>query len=379
MKLSIYVHDLFYEIGHSNVTLNSLEYIDGIEDFDIRFIVFTADKKQNLFNKKIPVDIKYVPFKNIKPVFLKIIWFQLYSFLYSLIWDRNRTVVSLGVANINCDISIIHFIHGQWNKQYFKVLNPSGVLKWYKKIFFLYLDLCELILFKLFKPKVITVSNFMKNHLQNEFEYKDENIETIHSGFDLARYNDVDLDLDSLKEKHPVLKDMDMTLPLCLFVGAYERKGLKRLLELWNERNPIANLLIIGKSEGKNTIDISGQNIYSIEHTTEMNRIYQISDYLLFPTHYEPFGMVIIEALIKGLEVYTNNENVGASEILSEIEGVKTFDTIEYFKLPENFEKVSSESKKQRIDLRKKYFEQYNWKEISKSYKTILQKWDNKS
>lgn len=377
MQLSFYLHDLHYEIGHSNVTLNSIEYMDGVEDFDIKFIVFTHAPIDSLFKKDINFTIHKVPFGNLRPTLLKIIWFQLYTLFYSLIVDRKRTKVSLGVANLFCDISIIHFIHSQWHKMYFETLRPTGIKKIYKKIMFTYLDICELTLFKWKKTKVITVSNFLKLYIKKKFYYSEQNISTIHSGFDLSRF------CDSFKSHHQILKMLitensnagliDISKPLCLFVGAFERKGLKNLLKLWREHQYDAQFIIIGESEGQSNIGLS--DVIHIKKTKHINEYYEISDSFLFPTIYEPFGMVLIEAAVKGLDIYTLRENVGASEVLSGIDGINIHDSIDDFILPTKFRKISLATKQRRIKERLSKLEKYNWLNCSENYKEHMIKW----
>jgi glycosyltransferase involved in cell wall biosynthesis len=379
MKLTVYVHDLFYEIGHSNVTLNSLEYIDGIESTDIKFVVFTSENRQKLFSKDIKTHIHYVPFSNIKPVLVKVLWFQIYTFIYSIIFDNQRTKLSVGMANLNCDISILHFIHEQWGDKYFKLIKPRGISLIYKKVFFSYLNICERIVFNFRRPKLITVSEFMKVFIKTRYAYQDQNIKTIHSGFDLARFSSSGLDhkecLQKLISLHPEMKNFDSSRPTSLFIGAFERKGLSVILEQWKTVKPNSNLIIIGKSESGEAV-IFEENTIHIPYTKEINLFYEISDYFLFPTIYEPFGMVIIEALIKGLHVYTTKENVGASEIILEMEGVTIVENNKRFELPKSFKILTNELRNKRINERKTYFKKFNWEEVSKDYKTTLNQWE---
>lgn len=379
MKLTIYVHDLFYEIGHSNVTLNSLEYIDDIERSDIKFVVYSADSKDKLFKKNIPVEVHHVPFSKLKPVLIKSLWFQLYSFFYSLFRDQGRVKISLGVANLNCDVSIIHFIHEQWSQKYFKLLKPKGIKLIYKKIFFSYLNICEYILFYFKRPKVISVSNFMGNFISNKYNYQEKDLKVIHSGFDLNRFFKSKKTrkqiIDILKNKYPQMQKYNKEKPTILFIGAFERKGLHTLLDLWQNNKPHVNFILIGESENSTTMKID-KKIIHIPYTKEINDFYEVSDHLIFPTHYEPFGMVIIEALIKGLDVSTTIENVGASEIISDLDGVNLYNNVKDFKLEKDFRIISQEERSQRIEDRKKAFEQYNWRNISKHYKDILSTWN---
>ena len=137
MKYSFYLHDLFYEVGHSNVTIDMINNLPAGKKDTYHFVVFTADKPEIIFPKLSDnVSYHYVPFPNIRIAFIKIVFYQLYSLFYSLFIDTANKKISLGVANLNCDISIIHFLHHQWHERYFSLLAPSGFKKIYKKNIF---------------------------------------------------------------------------------------------------------------------------------------------------------------------------------------------------------------------------------------------------
>lgn len=379
MNYTFYVHDLFYDIGHSNVSIDMINNLPNAQNTNFHFVVFTADSKKTIF-PKIHTNITYhmVPFSKIRIAFLKIAFYQLYSFFYSKFLDKSEIKVSLGVANLNCDVSIIHFIHHQWNVVYFKNIRMN-LIKWcYKKFFYAYLNLTEKVLFKIIKPKVITVSKFMEQFICSEFEYNPKNITTIHSGFDLSRFQQNETDnlntLTGLKKSYPQLKHLDGSRPICLFVGAFERKGLPLLIRKWGDLKKKPQLIVIGKSEGDYQIDSKSSDLYYIAHTKEIDLFYDISDYFLFPTIYEPFGMVLIEAAMKGLSIITTRECVGATEVISSIPKIQIFDNIDSFKLPETYEKLTSISRSELIIERWKLLEKYSWESISKKYELFFSK-----
>lgn len=373
MKLTIYLHDLFYEIGHANVTLNSLNYIQEIHQYDIKFVVFTSQETSNLFlNKPKNVKIHYVPFPKIRPVLFKIIWFHIYTFIYSLFFDKKRIKVSLGIANLNCDISIIHFIHNQWSNEYFKIIKPKGLLNIYKKVHYFYVDLLERYLFKIKKPYLITVSDFMKDYIAEKFNYDEQRITAIKSGFEIDRFSDSTLSLEQilkkLTEEEIDLKEVNFDEPICLFVGAFERKGLEKVLEQWGNRRD-AHLIIIGQSEAGNSLENRDyENVTFIKHTKNINLFYEISDYFLFPTIYEPFGMVLIEATIKGLKIISTRKNVGASEVISGLDEIHLFENPSHFKIPEQLVKLTQTNRNRLIEKRKLNLIDFEWKNISKKY-----------
>ena len=114
--------------------------------------------------------------------------------------------------------------------------------------------------------------------------------------------------------------------------------------------------------------------MFYIPHVKEIDRIYGMCDYFLFPTLYEPFGMVLIEAAIHGLKIITTSKNVGASEVIKDLEEVKIYKSEKEFELPEFFTKVSKEERLALTRTRKNQLKNYRWDNISKLYSDFLSK-----
>ena len=279
---------------------------------------------------------------------------------------KDNIKVSLGVSNFNSDFSVIHFIHRQWSSIYFNNFKLSPIRFLYKKVFFSYLNLCEDFYFKKRNLKVITVSNFLNLYLNSRFP--NINIKSIHSGFEVNRFKQLTEEkIGFLQKSHPILKEVDFTKAVCLFVGAFERKGAKKLIELWQKNHHDSHLIMIGKTEGN--IELNHvKNITHIEYTSEIDFFYQVCDYFFFPTIYEPFGMVLIEAAMYGMKISTTKENVGAAEILESFKEVEIFHDNNSFRLPKSLKKLSPLERDEYIKERMVELKNFSWTEISKKY-----------
>lgn|SRR3990167_1707448 len=100
-----------------------------------------------------------------------------------------------------------------------------------------------------------------------------------------------------------------------LFIGRLiERKGIKELLDAFSKiNNSKAKLLIIGSGELKPDIEAAAELNNKIIYTgwlerNEIIKIYFISDVFVLPAHWEPWGLVINEAMAAGLPVIVSDQ-----------------------------------------------------------------------
>ena len=65
----------------------------------------------------------------------------------------------------------------------------------------------------------------------------------------------------------------------------------------------------------------SGKPMREFLYVDDMASLYSAVDYVVLPSHYEPFGLVVAESLESGTPVVVT-ASVGAAEILGEEDGV---------------------------------------------------------
>jgi UDP-glucose:(heptosyl)LPS alpha-1,3-glucosyltransferase len=102
-----------------------------------------------------------------------------------------------------------------------------------------------------------------------------------------------------------------------LFVGSgFERKGVRHLIEAAEMLDVPVTLLIVGRGSGeKYRPMIRRQRVVFCGPRKEIERYYAAADVFVFPTVYEPFGNVHLEALASGLPVITTGQS-GAADIV---------------------------------------------------------------
>lgn len=148
--------------------------------------------------------------------------------------------------------------------------------------------------------KIIAISNMVKKDIIKTYNINEEKITVIYNGIKLQPYN-FEQSFKKISNEFNIQK----TDKILLYVGSgFRRKGVKEFLEI------ISNMtykgykaFIIGKEKNLSYYQSLAKKL-QIEHKviftgarTDVNDFYTISDVFLFPTHYEPFGNVVLEAM----------------------------------------------------------------------------------
>jgi glycogen synthase len=156
--------------------------------------------------------------------------------------------------------------------------------------------------------KIITVSFTMKEDLSRH-GWESSKISVVWNGVDAKRYDPINVqrqDIDQIRKKYGIPSDWTMLL----FVGRLAWvKGVRNLLQampLVLKEFPNTKLVILGKGEEQGDIvetadrmNIKDNIVYRFDFVSEQERIlhYAASDVCVFPSTYEPFGIVSLEAM----------------------------------------------------------------------------------
>lgn len=380
MHLTIYVHDFHPQIGHSRAMqelLNGLSSNQKNSISSVEVVAFTCTDVEVLFPSfKCYKHFTRVPFPDIHPFLFKIIFYHLFSLIHSLTIGAKKKKIGIGIACLNIDIVNVQFIHEQWKTHFFQSREFSFFSKYYKKLLFLYFFMAEKFIYSYRKNiKYIVIANFLKTFLNKKFNTDINSMLSIPSGVNIDEFKLLELTNENLLAKlsinHPEIKKINPTRPIALFIGALERKGLNRALTALN-KIPNIQLVVIGKSEQRKfKMPTLSFQIIHIPFSKDVNLFYQLADFFIFPTQYEPFGLVIIEAYAMGLDILIPTENVGASEIIPKTNGVYFFHQGDEINLP-TLKKIPLEEKKIRRIERLGKIKQYSWEASANKFYSIL-------
>lgn len=380
MHLSIYVHDFHPQIGHSRAMqelLNGLSPEQKSSIDSIEVIAFTCSDLNNMFSDfKCQKRFTRIPFPNIKPFLFKMIFYHVLSLIHSCTKGLNKKKIGIGIACLNVNVVNVQFVHEQWRKYFFKDRKLSLTSMLYKKSLFLYFSIVEKYIYSYRKKtQYIVIAKFIKSFLQQEFAPPPGNTTLIPSGVNTDEFKLLDITAIDLIKKlsvnHPQIKEIDANQPIALFVGAFERKGLDRALEALAKTSNV-QLIVIGKSELAHfEMPKLPFKIIHIPFTKEVSFFYQLADFFIFPTRYEPFGLVIIEAYVMGLDLLIPIENVGASEIIPPSDGIFLFHQSDEIHI-QDLKKITIEQKKMRRVERLSKIKQYSWEVSGDKFYSIL-------
>lgn len=179
--------------------------------------------------------------------------------------------------------------------------------------------------------EVIVNSNYMKGHVQGLFGLPFDKINVIPNGINLTNFNGVERDYDFRRQYA-----MDNE-KIILYVGrlVYEKgvqhliSAMPKILEHYND----AKLVIAGKGgmidELKGQADAMGlsNKVYFTGYLNakQVQKMYKCADVAVFPSTYEPFGIVALEAMLAGVPTVVSDIG-GLNEIVDHREnGMKSY------------------------------------------------------
>ncbi|MFC0017537.1 glycosyltransferase family 4 protein [Roseibacillus persicicus] len=161
--------------------------------------------------------------------------------------------------------------------------------------------------------RVIVASEYTLKTL-NSFPGSIKELKMIPYGYPEVRKDNVKISTGNAKQLN------------VLYTGALsQRKGIKEVFECATRLSDKINLTVIGAKIGNNSrvLDQHLKNVHwhpSLPHSEVLEEMRK-ADILLFPSHFEGFGLVITEAMSTGTPVITTKRTAGASIIRDGIDG----------------------------------------------------------
>lgn len=378
MNICIMVQDFHKSIGHSRAMIDLLNHCEVLKPRQIIVIAFNSDDLTQTFDLP-EKDLKFVrvPLSGLKPHLLRNFFYHLYTWYYCLFFlPKNTYKISIGFASWVFDLANIQFLHGPWKDKYFELTKLTGFKKFYKSLLLGYYVLLEKVLYRNPSIRLTANSQYIKDFCQEMYQVGEDRISLVYSGINQEDFKPNFLERESLfnelASKYS-LTNINPQEPIFLFVGAFERKGLKFAMECLIEAKQ-KQLIVVGKPEDhlQRPHIPEGLNVAFVGETREIQKFYELADSFIFPTLYEPFGLVLVEAAIYGLPIFTLRKYVGASELLEGSEEVYFLENDSSIKALEKINILDPSRRKDIMEKRSTTFEKLDWNKSAKLFEDIV-------
>jgi UDP-glucose:(heptosyl)LPS alpha-1,3-glucosyltransferase len=212
------------------------------------------------------------------------------------------------------DIVCAQSCHRAWVVQSRAALRPGSKRWWLKTLNPRHYLVCALERMQYtcgHYTQVIAVSEQVKQDIMRFYHVPESDIVVVPNGVNLDEFQPGLM----VQQRLPVRTRLGLVPDdkMLLFVAnEFPRKGLDTLLEaLALLRDPQIKLVIVGRGDARPyqpvlaRLGLAAQIVFH-PGTAAIAPYYAASDLFVFPTLYEPFGLVIIEALACGLPVITS-------------------------------------------------------------------------
>ena len=167
---------------------------------------------------------------------------------------------------------------------------------------------------------IIANSKMIKQQIVEMYGIEEQKIAVVYNGIKLET-----VDKEAAKERLMQEFAWEEDEMLFLYVGSgFKRKGVREFLQILSQlKGKRFRAFVVGKEKRMDAYRVLAkefglsEKVYFTGARDDVKDFYAISDIFLFPTHYEPFSNVVLEAMWFENAVFTTRQN-GASEILDE-------------------------------------------------------------
>lgn len=329
-KLIIAIHDLHPWGGQDKSNLEILYRVNQNIPMELHTYQF-IDQRPWPQSHVVPYSTHFTKIFIIKQIYYLILTFFKFSILSSRKKRNNHNtyIQTTGTASAVADIVQVQFVHAAWKKviQQFEIKSNETALKQlYQALLGQWNVLLEKIIFTNHK-KYIAISHSVKKELMENFNISPENITTIYHGIDTDEFCPYSENPSGTETRLRLRQQLGIleTDSVLLHVGALnDRKGVTTAIKTlgYLKKSGVANIhyIAIGSGHKPSLLELAKsenvhQQVHLLSHSKNVRDYYWASDIFFFPTVYEPFGLVVLEALSSGLCCVIST-TAGGSELI---------------------------------------------------------------
>ncbi len=273
------------------------------------------------------------------------------------------------------NVNVVHFVHSSWLR------SPMHICRQRRSLYSAYQWLYTAANARMEKEtlrqakRVVAVSDQVRNDLITSGIPSDK-IQVIHNGVDLKEF------IPGIQGRESLGLPVDV--PLAFFAGGL-RTHLKNVDTILKAlvRSPDLHLAIAGDTKGSPFPDMArslgvADRTHFLGYRRDIPALMKASDMFVFPSRYESFSLVLLEAMASGLPVITA-KTVGASDLVIEEAGIVLDDPNDTDGLVAamNILVSNPQVRKSMGEAARKVAELNSWEEMGTQYLTLLKEAEN--
>lgn len=378
MKLCIVTHSVIKGDGQGRVNYEvTQEALERGHQVTLVASRIAPELQENDRVNWVPVLVKGLPSELLRNL--------LFAWKSSNWLQKNRSQLDLVKANgaitwAKGEVNAVHFVHSSWLKfatkknegsSNKKLVNPRQIF--YNFYQWFYTALNSLWEKKAFQEAqaVVAVSNKVGEDLL-EIGVPAESIRVIANGVDLQEFAPGNCDRQ--------VWNLPQEVPLALFAGdiRIQRKNLDTVLHAL-VKVPDLHLAVAGITEGSPYLELAvflglAKRVHFLGHRRDVPQLMKAVDFLVFPSRYEPFGLVVIEAMATGIPVITAS-STGAADLVKPEAGIVISDADDVEALASSLQVLTSnpELRNKMGQAARVIAEQHSWKLMAQNYVDLFE------
>lgn len=377
MKLCIVTHSVIKGDGQGRVNYE-VAWESIRRGYHVTLVASSVDPE---LQQNSQVNWINIPVKGYPTLLLRQMVFSMQSGLWLHKHQREFDLIKLNgaITWARGDVNAVHFVHSSWLR--FSYGNarrsPGNLSEQHQSLrstynwFYTALNAhWEKKAFRQAKA-IVAVSNQVERELV-EIGVPPERIRVILNGVDLQEF--------SPGEAKRQTWGLPEGVTLALFAGNAQtpRKNLDTVLHALAQV-PELHLVVAGTTTGTSypqlvaSLDLS-KRVHFLEHRFDIPMLMKAVDFLVFPSRYETFGLVVIEAMASGLPVITT-ATTGVAEIIIPECGIVLPDPDDIQALAQALNQLTRdrELRHQMGQTARKIAQQHSWMSMAKQYVDLFE------